>query len=362
MEVKRQTGFQRVLYNLAKKGAYYTDSQHCNWLSKLFEWPKEEVCILEPSIGDGAAVSAVIDKNVKDKKLIFGIELDEKVYKINKHNPNIRHLINADFTNGVKISNNSFSFCFGNPPYGKDVQAEERLEFSFLKKVTKYLKPQAVLVWVIPYYVFQEEPRYAAFFSANYEVSAVYKFHDKEFKKYKQIAIIAIKRPGSQLRDNKEANKLLKRVLNIDEVQLVPIDYHGPKIKILPSLEKDIIYFSTKKFNPYEAEEALNHSAVYKELREYTRHEDVLIKDIGRPPVQLSANHMYLLAVCGCTSSYRMGTDENSDVHLQRGKVDMVEHSTFETKDNGAVVETVTSSAHTKLTIIENDGTITILD
>lgn len=363
MEVKRQTGFQRVLYNEAKKGAYYTDKEHCKWLSNLFEWPKEEFCIIEPSIGDGEAVSTVISKDATDQKVVFGVELDERVYENQKSNPSIKHLINADFLNGVKISNESFTFCFGNPPYGQDVYEKERLEYNFLKKVTKYLKAKAVLVWVVPYYVFQDEPKYAAFFNANFEVVHIYKFHEEEFNKYKQIVIIGIKRPGGPLRDQEESNKLYRKVMDIDTLPLVPIAYDGPKINIIPSKEQDITYFSSKEFKSDEALDfLLSQSAVYKEIVTSTKHKDVLLKEIGQPPVELSPSHMYLLAVCGYTSSFKMGSEENKDIHLQRGKVDNIEKASYETKENGSVIKTVRSSAHTKLTIIENDGDIKVLD
>ena len=53
-------GFSRTVANEARLGAYYTDVSHCRSMSGLFKFPEgEKVCVLEPSIGDGAAAIAV---------------------------------------------------------------------------------------------------------------------------------------------------------------------------------------------------------------------------------------------------------------------------------------------------------------
>ena len=62
-EVKKQSRFTRLKYNEAKMGAYYTDPQHCRYISRFLQFPEEdEVCCLEPSIGDGKAILTVTGK------------------------------------------------------------------------------------------------------------------------------------------------------------------------------------------------------------------------------------------------------------------------------------------------------------
>ena len=50
-----ENNFYQTTKNIEKAAAYYTDDAHCRRLSALFVFPEgEEVCILEPSAGDGA--------------------------------------------------------------------------------------------------------------------------------------------------------------------------------------------------------------------------------------------------------------------------------------------------------------------
>lgn len=64
-KIKKQSEFSRARHNEAKMGAYYTDPGHCRRIGKFLEFPEEEVCCLEPSIGDGEAVFAVTGKPAK---------------------------------------------------------------------------------------------------------------------------------------------------------------------------------------------------------------------------------------------------------------------------------------------------------
>ena len=81
-KVTKQSEFSRTKYNEAKMGAYYTDTDHCEWISKILDFPNEEVCCLEPSIGNAEAILAVTGKNKEERKniKIFGVELNGDAY------------------------------------------------------------------------------------------------------------------------------------------------------------------------------------------------------------------------------------------------------------------------------------------
>ena len=114
----RGSGFSRTRYNEEKMGAYYTDRAHCVSISGLFKFPntmEQEVCVLEPSIGDGSAVAAVCGMspmNAGGNIKVFGVELDKQVARETAKKGYVEECICADFTDGVKISNNVFSFVF----------------------------------------------------------------------------------------------------------------------------------------------------------------------------------------------------------------------------------------------------------
>ena len=145
------TFFQSIT-NVGKLGYYPTDQQHCRKIAEMLRWPAGEVNVLEPSIGDGAALRTVISNADKSKLHTFGVELNVNIYeKLNevKKEMKVDYLINADFLHGVKISNNKFGFCFANPPYGDGDGC--RLEQEFVEKIFGYLRNKGLLVLVIPY-------------------------------------------------------------------------------------------------------------------------------------------------------------------------------------------------------------------
>lgn len=108
------TFFQSIT-NVGKLGYYPTDQQHCRKIAEMLRWPAGEVNVLEPSIGDGAALRTVISNADKSKLHTFGVELNVNIYgKLNEAKEEMRvdYLINADFLHGVKsviISSGSVS-------------------------------------------------------------------------------------------------------------------------------------------------------------------------------------------------------------------------------------------------------------
>ena len=79
--------FSRLRANESKLGAYYTDVAHCRDLRKLFRFPEDEVCVLEPCIGDASAVISITDATNNPNIKIFGVELNNAVAKQTKENP-----------------------------------------------------------------------------------------------------------------------------------------------------------------------------------------------------------------------------------------------------------------------------------
>lgn len=76
--VKKQNSFFQTRMNQAKLGAYYTDPAHCQWIAGLLDFPEnEEVCGLEPAIGDGNAIITVMGRRNNENIHIFGVELNE---------------------------------------------------------------------------------------------------------------------------------------------------------------------------------------------------------------------------------------------------------------------------------------------
>lgn len=143
-QVRKQNMFYQTRANQAKLGAYYTDQEHCFYISKLLSFPEnEEVC--------------------------------------------------------------------------------------------PYLMEGAVVVFVLPYYVAGSEV-FLKEWCNHFQTLHYYRFHESEFKKWKQIVLIGRRKEGGL-----ETGDFIQGELkNVEKIPLLPKDYQGEKVVILPSAEKDI--------------------------------------------------------------------------------------------------------------------------
>ena len=360
MEFTKQNSFSRSIINDAKMGAYFTDISHCKWISNFLEFPIDEmVCALEPSIGNAAAIKAVIEADRKENVKIFGVELNKETVNLVQNDPDVEKILHADFLNGIKVSHSVFSFCFSNPPYGTDEQSGRgvRLERSFLEKLTNYLKTDGVLVYIIPYSTFVDES-FLKIWCSRYSTKGVYRFHDEEFKKFKQIVAFGVKKHGTGY-FRTEYEKLLNSISRLEEVPILPPDYNGEKIIVKPSNAEQIEYFSEKDFSVDKAKKYLSRTPLYKVLAEKAEQKSYTSSELSSPPIKLKRDLMYLLAVSGGGQGLA-GSEEHGDLHLQRGTVKVVETTGVEKRENSeSFQERVKTSSSICMAIIENSGKIT---
>lgn len=358
-QVKKQTDFKQVKYNEAKMGAYYTDQEHCRWISHFLQFPEEdEVCCLEPSIGDGKAISIVTGKKAGQKNIkIYGVELNEETYLQVKDAETVDQCIKADFLNDVIISHNAFSFMFMNPPYGTS-QTGERYELAFVRKIVPYLVKGAVIVTVVPQYVGIQED-FLKEWCDNFETHFLYRFHDKQYKQFKQVVLIGIKKRKAE-EDEKEEKRLFSIMKQNEDMPILPTEYSGSLLSIPKSLESGIAEFMPRVFNPVEAESILVASPLQTVLRTAIQPQAYLIDNLGRPPIMPSEGHMYLLAVSGAGQGL-VGNEKNGDLHLQRGVSKIVKRSEYVRDDDGKMKEVEISFPQVNYNIIESSGFIRIL-
>lgn len=354
----KQNEFSRSLINESKLGAYFTDNEHSQRIGQLFQWPEEEeVCILEPSIGDAAAVCAVTS-NCQNRK-IFGVELNAKTFNELNEARKCDYLVNADFLNGVKISHSCFSFCFANPPYG--VNQKERLEKLFLEKMTYYITPGGVLALIIPYYIIKDE-KFQKCYLNRYNPYVIFKFDDKEYKKFHQIVIIGEKRRefGYMNTWMEYFKDIIGSLDRIPYLPLIGAEIQN-KIPVPPSLESKVEYFTSLKFNLEEAGVNLVNSPLYSIIGEKGIIQPYQSIEIGHPPVPLKKDLLYLCAISGGGQGI-VGSTDTQDIHLQRGVAKVVINKELVGDGEGGTNLVETSSTKIVLNIIENDGTITELE
>lgn len=348
-KVTKQSSFYQTRVNQAKLGAYYTDQEHCRYISKFLDFPeKEEVCCLDPSIGDGSAICTVVRKKDYGNIKIFGIELDRKVSLAIMENPMIEDCVYGDFLVDPIITENAFSFCFANPPYGE--ADGSRLEVQFLKKIVPYLMSGAVIVYILPYYVAGTK-EFTDIWNSGFQTLHCYRFHDQEFLKWKQVVLIGRKVEKERGEDFRLSVK------NIENIPLLPKDYRGEKVVVFPSEIQQIKEFRGKHFDVEKGRRNLRKSVLENVLKEKLQMEQFITDRLTRPPIMPNAGQMYLMAISGAGQG-RVGSEETGDLHLQRGNVTNVEESEIRQDEEGKMVEAVQKFTRISFHIIENDGMI----
>lgn len=361
----KESRFTRTAYNVRKLGAYYTDVGHAKRIGRLFDFDSaEEICVLEPSIGDGKAVLAVTDRRENCK--IFGVELQEETYEHElKDNPDFEGILNQDFLRGVKISHGVFSFCFANPPYGvqREEEGGQRLESLFLSKISGYLRVGGYLVYVIPYQVFSDEKFFRQILN-RYELLSYYRFDDAEYAKYHQVALVLKKkRMSGYLRSLFEEQ--YAACADISSYPYLPaldeeVDEQYP---VPESRVQDMEYFTSVIFDAEAAEKHLCNSALYDAIGDSIFQKHYTGCDLNQPIIPVSKDISYLLAMNGGGQGLA-GSLEDGTLHLQRGEAKRQEDEEKIMGENGVgreYVKEVEVTTYTKigLNIIENDGTIT---
>ena len=363
-------GFDRTNYGMAKSEYYPTDVPHCTSLSGLFRWPEgQEVCALEPSAGEGSAIWAVTGSGAyKDIVKMFLVELQEQFAEQAKAKGVFEEVVNDDYTNGVKISHNCFSFCFMNPPYMTDADdSKKRAEKVFLEKTTQnYLKKGAVLVLVVPYRIISD-PSYVRYLMRNYDRLGLWRFRESEYKKWGQVAFVGRKKSNPKTPMPEEIQAECSLYYAKEElIPVLPETFEGTplwrSIEVEPSSSEQVKVFCSQEFDAaaaYELLRAYDLSDYRKIVTKKTTIRPFASKDAGRPPIPPKNDIQYLRAVSG--EGQGVTGEEGIDLHLQRGVAEIVEDISYKKNEDGSEVMVSTTHTDITMTLIETNGRITTL-
>lgn len=360
-EIIKQNTFSRTVFNESKLGAYYTDPLHAEKIGKLFQL-QGECCVLEPSFGNGAALKSFLGQCSKGGEgcLIhtFGVELNRETFNQYKHE--IEFPVCADFISGIRASNRVFSLCFSNPPYGLGGDdGLTRLERLFVERIYQLMKTNGYLVLIVSISTMNLDD-FAKCLLARFKPAAFYRFHDKEFEKYKQVVFIGQRRPSIGLyRKEYEEWMMANARAELSDIPYIP-EVDEPFFTVSESRESDIELFTSKEFD----EELLlkNSSPLTSVLRRAIETEEYQSVGLGKPIVPLKKDLLYLSAIAGGGQGLA-GNEERGDLHLQRGQAKPVQIETPEFNDDGEVDSVlVTTRNQITLHVIDNFGTIRELE
>lgn len=150
---------------------------------------------------------------------LYGIEVEETRAQLAA--PQFTHLLNTDSAT-ARIQESGFDLIWHNPPYDSaksdDEEAEGRLEYAFLRRATRYLKPEGVLVHLIPQRRLEKAAEHLAHF---YRDIHIFRFPYPEYHYFRQIILLAVRRK-SYTADHLTAQRL-KELARISAAALPPL-------------------------------------------------------------------------------------------------------------------------------------------
>ncbi len=293
------------LMNDVKMGYYPTDSEHIRHISPSIEFPENVTAnILDPCCGCGLALKTLAqDKNCNT----YGIELDS-----HRAEEAINHLNRVGFGSYFhsRVSHEAFHLMLLNPPYlsvmtegGNNTRNEKR----FLVESLYHLMYGGLLIYIIPHYRLTAD--ICRVLCNNFDDLTVWKFMGDEFKKYKQVAVMGIRRKrqdGSAM-----VQTLTSLALTPDDLleltKLPKNRYH------LPTTSVKVNTFKGAQFNVHELAEQLNRSTSFSRLFEKNK----LDSTEKRPLLPLNIGQIGLVGGSGLIN----GLVECDTPHIIKGRI-----------------------------------------
>ena len=366
----RENDFSRTMYNEAKLGAYYTDTEHCKSLRPLFNWTGSFNAI-DPSIGDGAALIETVGKG-NELANLYGVELNDKTVEETRENPYIKALVQGDFTTDLLCTKNVFDFVFTNPPY-IEVEGEngkkERMEQHFLDNIggnaskEGIIKKGGILVAVVNYNFFSSRST-LRYLVNRFDILHVWKFRPEEYAKFHQIVVVA-RRCSNKVTMVDEMDKIVEKYDSVEKIEELPLvlpdDLVGT-VDVPCAQEGALKRFTTKAFDAGEAFDFLLNANITgdKQMDDMKKWESKKLSEkahsnlsIGRPPIMPGDGVIYTAMVGGAGNG--ITGDEGVDMHLQEGistKVESCEYVPDTSNPENEIAKVVTSTK-IKMKILE---------
>jgi len=285
-----------------KKMGYYPTPPEIAHIVPSFLKPDEKgkvYRLLDPCCGKGTALNIISQKlseKYRFKKFkTYGVELDLQRYT--EAQATLNHTIHADALTETRISNEYFSLLFLNPPYDWEQESEEtyysnstRYELSFLEKYTEKLRPDGILVFIVPF-SFLSRYSCCSFLTSNYSHIKIFKFPAELYKPFKQIVIFARKQTLPY------DHQLFKTISELKEEEIEEItEVTRPFYELPPSNILKEPRFTSVRFDPEQvAKEVETHGInIEEEINPATG-----LTDSIRPLMPLRKGHMALLLASG---------------------------------------------------------------
>lgn len=219
----------------------------------------------------------------------YGVELDES--RAEEAQTRLHRVGFGSFFHS-RISHEAFHLLFLNPPYLSVINengGRSRHEKRFLIESIPTLMYGGLLIYVIPYYRLTSD--ICRILVDNFGKLSVWRFADAEFKKFKQVAVMGIrKKRGTELQDTLWLEQYAYAPASIPLLSQLPESRYA-----LPAQPLEVSTFKGERFNQKELEQQLRRSDSFAQMMARSE----LDSGVKRPLLPLSISQIGLIGGSG---------------------------------------------------------------
>ena len=307
------------LMNQVRMGYYPTDPDNISHILRGIQFPEGVTTnVFDPCCGCGKALRQIAEGN---NCFAYGVELDE--FRADEAQTRLHRVGVGSFFRS-RISNEAFHLMFLNPPYLSVLTeggSKTRHEKRFLMESLFHLMQGGLLIYVIPFY--RLTPDICKILADNFSDIGVWRFTDSEFKKFKQVAVMGLRKKRGE---DAVAAAMLERQ-SYDPALLPVITEIEEGRYALPAVTKNVEIFKGERFNEKELERQLSHSD---SIRRLMNAKSDLDRGAKRPLLPLSIGQIGLVGGSGMIN----GLIECDTPHVIKGRIIKVKRVEREEKFN----------------------------
>lgn len=304
------------LMNNIKLGYYPTNPDNISLILRGIHFPEGVTTnLFDPCCGCGRALRQLAQGN---NCYAYGVELDES--RAEEAQTRLHRVGFGSFFHS-RISHEAFHLLFLNPPYLSVINengGRSRHEKRFLIESIPTLMYGGLLIYVIPYY--RLTPDICRVLVDNFDGLTVWRFTDSEYKKFKQVAVLGIrKKRDTELQDTLWLEQLACSPAGIPLLTQLPESRYA-----LPAQPMTVNTFKGERFNQKELEQQLRKSDSFAQMMARSE----LDSGVKHPLLPLSISQIGLIGGSGMIN----GLIECDTPHIIKGRIVKVVRTESEEK------------------------------
>lgn len=293
------------LMNNIRMGYYPTDPANIALILRGVRFPEGVVTnLLDPCCGCGKALRQIAQGN---GCYTYGVELDEN--RAEEAQTRLHRVGFGSFFHSM-ISREAFHLMFLNPPYLSVLNesgGRARHEKRFLIESLSCLTYGGLLIYIIPYY--RMTPDICRVLMDNFDDISVWRFTDKEFQRFKQIAVFGVRKHRDvEPQDTLALEQYALHPAGIPSLETLPEGRYA-----LPGTPLEVRVFKGEKFNQKELEQQLRRSGSFTQMMARSE----LDSGAKRPLLPLSISQIGLIGGSGMIN----GLIECDTPHIIKGRI-----------------------------------------